>query len=118
MDIGKRIISLREAKGWNQRELANRVNLNFSVMNRIESGERPIKDHELAKLSDVLEVSSDYLLGRTDEPKPTNKEEKDFLAFINDPELKRWHRDLPKSSEEDLQMLRRMWEIIKSDKEK
>ncbi|XRD23495.1 helix-turn-helix domain-containing protein [Lysinibacillus fusiformis] len=39
MDIGKKIISLREKRSWTQKELANRVNLNVSVMNRIESNE-------------------------------------------------------------------------------
>jgi transcriptional regulator with XRE-family HTH domain len=43
-DIGNRIIHLRESKSWSQRELANRIGLNVSVMNRIELGERPIKD--------------------------------------------------------------------------
>ncbi|WP_203363044.1 helix-turn-helix transcriptional regulator [Bacillus sp. REN10] len=72
MNIGKRIIQLREKKGWSQRELARRVNLNVSVMNRIESGDRPIKDHELAVLSDVLDVNADYLLGRTNNPETEN----------------------------------------------
>lgn len=61
-------MSLREEKGWSQRELARRVNLNPSVMNRIELSERPIKDQELAKIADVLDVTTDYLLGRTDDP--------------------------------------------------
>lgn len=63
--------------------MARRVNLNFSVMNRVESGERPIKDHELVDLADVLGVSTDYLLGITDKkeslsPKLTDKDEKDI----------------------------------------
>ena len=111
MDIGKRIIHLRERKGWSQRELAKRVDLNPSVMNRIESGDRPIKDHELKKLSDVLEVSSDFLLGKNN---PKNDDE-EFNAFVNDPELQRWYKELPSSKEEDLRKLRKMWEIIKSE---
>lgn len=63
MDIGKRIINMRERKGWSQRELANRVGLNFSVMNRIESGDRPVRDSELTMLANVLDVSADELLG-------------------------------------------------------
>jgi len=66
MNIGERIIKLREKRGWSQRELARRIDINVSVMNRIESGERPVKDHELLKLSNVLEVSTDYLLGKED----------------------------------------------------
>lgn len=82
MDIGKRIIFLREKKGWSQRELARRVNLNPSVMNRIEQSERPIKDKELAKIADVLDVTTDYLLGRTNDPKLTEKDEKDIAKRL------------------------------------
>jgi len=64
MDIGERIAKLREHKGWSQRELANRIDINFSVMNRIESGSRPVKDVELDKIATVLNVSTDFLLGR------------------------------------------------------
>ncbi len=68
--IGKRIISLREQKDWSQRELAKRVDLNPSVMNRIELEERPIKDYELDMIASVLQTSTDYLLGRElSEPK-------------------------------------------------
>jgi len=62
--IGKRIINLREAKNWSQRELAKRVRLNPSVMNRIELEDRPIKDFELDLFASVLHTSTDYLLGR------------------------------------------------------
>ncbi len=89
MSIGKRIVKLRETKGWSQRELSRRVDLNPSVMNRIELGDRPIKDHELYKFADVLEVTADYLLSRTDDPGPksskkelTEKDEKDISKRI------------------------------------
>ena len=62
--IGNRIISLREQKHWSQRELAKRVGINASVMNRIELEERPIKDYELDILASILNTTTDYLLGR------------------------------------------------------
>lgn len=117
MDIGKKIISLREKRGWTQRELASRVNLNVSVMNRIESNDRPVKDSELLNLANVLEVSTDFLLGRTEDPVITKQDndEAEFQAFANDPELQRWYKELPSSKEEDLRMLRSMWEVIKRE---
>ncbi|GLC88226.1 helix-turn-helix domain-containing protein [Lysinibacillus piscis] len=115
MDIGKRIVSLRERRGWTQKELANRVNLNVSVMNRIESNDRPIKDSELLNLANVLEVSTDYLLGRSESStlSQTEKKEAEFQAFANNPTLQKWYKELPKSKEEDLEKLRKMWEILK-----
>lgn len=121
MDIGRKIISLREKRGWTQRELANRVKLNVSVMNRIESNDRPIKDNELLTLANVLNVSADYLLGRSDSLSNTSQQEKDeaeFQAFINDPELGVWYKELPKSDEEELRKLRTIWEMIKAEKDK
>lgn len=85
MDIGKRIVHLRESKGWSQREIALRVKLNVSVMNRIESGERPVKDQELADIARVLDTTSDYLLGITDNSKNENaKDEKDIAKRMAD----------------------------------
>lgn len=117
MDIGKKIISLREKRGWTQRELANRVNLNVSVMNRIESNERPVKDSELLNLANVLEVSTDYLLGRIDTPAltPRENDEAEFQAFANNPELNVFYKELPESQEEAVERLREIWEIIKHD---
>lgn len=65
MSIGERIISLREEHGWTQKELAKRVTINVSVMNRIEANERPLKDYEVVLLANVFNVSADYLLGRS-----------------------------------------------------
>jgi len=117
MNVGKKIISLREKKGWTQKELANRVNINVSVMNRIESNERPVKDNELLALANILDCTTDYLLGRTNTPEPSTKpqdDEAEFQAFINDPELQVWYKELPKSDEEELRKLRTIWEMIKS----
>ncbi|WP_432355266.1 helix-turn-helix domain-containing protein [Sporosarcina sp. A2] len=113
MNSGDRIVKLRERKGWNQREIAQRIGINVSVMNRIESGDRPIKDHELASLAKSLETTTDYILGLSENPKTTAEEE--FQAFANDPEMGRWYRELPESDEEDLRKLREMWEIIRRD---
>lgn len=118
MSIGKRIIVLREKKGWNQRDLANKIGINASVMNRIESENRPIKDEELLKLSNVLECTSDYLLGKSNIQTlmPFDKNEEEFQSFANSPDLQKWYKELPKSKEEDLRLLREMWETIKRNK--
>lgn len=61
-----------------------------------------------------MNATVDYLVGKSDQPHLT--EEESFEEFINDPELKRWHRELPKTPEEDLRRLRKMWEIMKEDR--
>lgn len=95
MDIGKRIVHLRESKGWTQREIAMRIKLNVSVMNRIESGERPVKDQELADIARVLDTTSDYLLGITDNPDQMNENTKDEKDIAK--RMKEFTRDLTSS---------------------
>lgn len=65
MNAGRRIARLREEKGLSQLEFSHRVNINNSVMNRIEKGIRPIRDDELLAISKCLGVSTDYLLGNS-----------------------------------------------------
>ncbi|AQS57025.1 helix-turn-helix domain-containing protein [Novibacillus thermophilus] len=110
--VGNRIKLRRNIKGWSQRELARRVGLNYSVMNRIESGKRPVGDTELRKIAEVLDVSTDYLLGRTDDPIP-DKAEKTFEEWINDPETVIFFKDYLKAPEERKEELRRFWEFMK-----
>lgn len=66
--IGRRIAELRESKNISQTELASRININRSVLNRIELGTRPARDLELKGIANVLDVSTDYLVGNTDNP--------------------------------------------------
>ncbi|MBR0592128.1 MULTISPECIES: helix-turn-helix domain-containing protein [Bacillus] len=66
--LGERIKELREKNDWSLRELESRVNINYSVLSRIESGKRPVTDSELLKFADIFDVSIDYLVGRSDNP--------------------------------------------------
>lgn len=62
--LGEKIKLLREAKGWRQDDLAQKVGLNRETLSSIENNHRQIKADELSRFADVLEVSSDQLLGR------------------------------------------------------
>lgn len=62
--MNKKIKQLREAHGLSQRELANRIGVNASAVNRWESGEKKPELTNLVRLADVFEVTLDYLLGR------------------------------------------------------
>lgn len=62
--LGERIRELREAKGWQQDELAQKMGLSRETLSGIENGRRHVKAEELGRFADVLGVSSDQLLGR------------------------------------------------------
>lgn len=116
--LGKRLKILRSEKKITQEELGKVVNVTKVSISGYENGNRTPDTETLQKLADFFNVSTDYLLGRSDEPRPLpNKETEDaeFEAFANNPTLQKWYKELPQSKEEDLEKLRKMWEIIKND---
>ena len=64
MSVSSNVVKLRERRGLNQKELAESLGMNRSVLNRIENGTRPVRDDELKLFADYFNVSADYLLGR------------------------------------------------------
>lgn len=65
--IGKRIQTLREEKGMTQMQFAVALGTsNRENIARWEAGTREIKVGMLAKISEILNVSADYLLGLSD----------------------------------------------------
>lgn len=62
--LGERIRRLREAKGWQQDELAQKMELSRETLSSIENNRRQIRASELGRFADILGVSSDQLLGR------------------------------------------------------
>ena len=75
MGVPANIIKLRENLGLNQKELAEALNMNRSVLNRIENGTRPVRDDELTVFADYFNVSADYLLGRETPKAPALSDE-------------------------------------------
>ena len=66
----KRLHDLREDNDKTQQEIADILNMHRSVYRRYESGEREAPAWVVVKLADYYKVSTDYLLGRTDDPTP------------------------------------------------
>src|SRR5689334_12900351 len=65
-----RLKTARDLRGWTQDELAVRSGLQSSAIShfeRREGGRKPSFDN-LKNLADALGVTTDYLLGRTDQP--------------------------------------------------
>jgi len=61
--IGDVIRDLRREKGWSRAGLARKADLGESTVSMIERGQRPNPSAEtVAKLSDALGISADYIL--------------------------------------------------------
>ena len=64
-----RLKEIRKSKGISQLKVAMDLNTNQNTISRYETGEREPGINELIKLADYFNVSIDYLLERTDNPK-------------------------------------------------
>ena len=112
--LSQRLIRLRKSKKKTQEDIAKVIGVTRPAYTAYERGSRT-PDYDILKvLANYYDVTIDYLLGHSNDPQKT--EEEAFEAFRNDPELERWYKELPKNDEEDLQKLRKLWEIVKQDK--
>lgn len=69
--VGARVTEARQMRGMKQVELLARlqtcgIDISVPALSLLEGQKRPVTDIELAALSDVLGVSVDWLLGRTE----------------------------------------------------
>ena len=69
--VGARVTEARQMRGRKQVELLARlqtrgIEISIPALSLLEGQKRPVTDIELAALSDVLGVSVDWLLGRTE----------------------------------------------------
>lgn len=64
-----RLKELRKKKGLSQLRLATELNTTQNTISRYETGEREPGIDELIKIADYFNVSVDYLLERTGDPR-------------------------------------------------
>ena len=60
---------LRKSKGYTQIALQMKTGIEQSLLSKFESGERIPPTETLVRLADFYDVSIDYILCRTDNPK-------------------------------------------------
>ena len=63
----KRLYELREDNDYSKKAIADYLHMNREVYRRYEAGIREIPVWALIKLSELYNVSVDYILGLTDE---------------------------------------------------
>lgn len=66
----ERIVELRKDRGLTQSDIAKMLLMSQRNYSHIETGDYDISGQEVRILADLFGTNSDYLLGRTDDPRP------------------------------------------------
>lgn len=108
--IGTRIRQARERLGFNQAKLASEAEITPAAVSQIESGERTPSTPILKKIASVLRVSSDFLLGATDET--------ELQDLLQDQNLQKFFRGYKDLGPKDQELIQQQIEFLKSQKKK
>lgn len=100
---GDRIKECRENQGLSKTKLAEKTGLTISAISQFESGERDPSLDSLNKLTDFLQVSVDYIMGREEE--------------ISDQNILATFRGLQKMTKEDKESMLDFYQFLKAKKE-
>ena len=97
--LSQRLKHMRKLRKYTQEELAKKVNTTKGTISNYENGYSTPSNEMLALLADVLETSTDYLLGRSDNPRSNNpSNHKDNLPRLTEKD----ERDIAKQLEKIL----------------
>lgn len=77
-DFPYRLRSLREKRGWRQKDVAEKLGISESAYGYYEQGRREPSNDTLRQLADIFNVKIDYLLGRTNDPQGAVNEQQEY----------------------------------------
>lgn len=95
----ERLRAARDMRSWSQGELAQKAGMPPSSIAHFETGSRKPSFDTLRRLANALEVTTDYLLGRVEDPN---------LATAADP----LYRDVGKLTGNDRQLAKDFLEML------
>jgi len=107
--LSKKLKELREEKGFLQKFVADKIGVRSNTLSGYENGTRSPDPEMIIKLAELYEVSTDYLLGRTNSNRDginehdIDEELKEIMSEMNV-----WYKNEPEDKELKLRMLRRM----------
>ena len=107
--LPKRLKELGEAKGYLQKYVADKIGVKSNTLSGYENGTRSPDPEMIVKLAELYNVTTDYLLGKSDDPNKTEEEE--LEEFIDN--VRVWYKEEPKTKEEKLKLMKDMFDIIK-----
>ena len=103
-----RLKALRAEKNIKQDVLAKLLGLEIAGISKLETGRVPLKDEYIIKLSDFFNVSTDYLLGKTDIRQPVTQT--DFEKHLLNSKFAEKYNKLTDEQKKTLDSLVEVWE--------
>lgn len=85
MNFNDRLSLIRKDNNMSRETLANKLGVSYSTIAKYESGSRQPDFDTLQSIARLFDVTTDYLLGKTDNPNLTKDDE--LEAIRNDPKL-------------------------------
>lgn len=118
--FGSRLRQLREDKGLTQEQLGKVLNVKKAAVSKYEN-ETTSPDHAtLCKLADFFDVTTDYLLGRTDDPSSRSTQhvnDDEAMEYLDElhkrPEMKALFHVSRKATKEDIETAITIIEALK-----
>jgi len=82
--IKNRLRQAREEKGLSQTDVAQLLNISRQAYNHYETGKREPTVETISKLAEIFDVSTDYLLGKTDQKKPLVNGDEELTEYLEE----------------------------------
>lgn len=108
MTLVSRTKEMAQQRGLSLKTLALKAGLAENAIYRWDDNNP--KSENLEKVADVLHVSTDYLLGRTDEMNPTSSDD------LTEPQRQVAYFIDPQATKEDIEQIKKLVEIAKLSK--
>lgn len=77
----KNLNIIRKQRGFNQLDVAKYIGVDRTTYSNYETGKRDPDTDTVVKLANLFDVTTDYLLGNTDDPTPPFKAPETFLTI-------------------------------------
>src|SRR5699024_9731113 len=106
--ISKKLTELREEKGYLQKFVADKIGVRSNTISGYENSNCYYDIYMTLKLAEFYDVSTDYLLGKTNSR--SSKTEDDIDEELKEllSEMNVWYKNEPEDKELKLRMLRKM----------
>lgn len=101
-----RIKALRAEKNIKQDVLAKLLGLEIAGISKLETGRVPLKDEYIVKLAEYFNVSTDYLLGKSD------------IRNIEDEFKFAYHKEIQGLTEDEIKEALEFYKMVKNRKNK